>query len=169
MGRLLALLLALLGAAALSQGPEFAQQYMQRVSGAVDELGEFVRRFNSDTDAAGLTREEALAAYAESGDFLSLQGVRVEDTLTRYEQLEEHLNQIRTANEYERSFLIAQEHDLPMLRATAHDYQPAMPLTLAGAAHAGVGFILGWVLGAVIAGLVGLIFRPFFGRREAYY
>lgn len=169
MGRLFALLVALLGAAALSQGPEFAQQYMQRVAGAVDELGEFVRRFNSDTDAVGVTREEALTAYAESGEFLSLQGVRVEDTLGRYDRLQEHLAEMRRANEYERSWLVLREHDLPMMRATASDYQPALPLTLAGAAHAGAGFILGWIIGAVIAGLIGLILSPFFGGRKAYY
>jgi hypothetical protein len=166
MTRLFALLLALLGAAALSQGPEFAQQYMQRLAGAVDELREFATRFESDAGAVGISRDEALAAYAESGDFLTLQGVGVEDTLDRFDRLEDHLNGLRRANEYRRSLLIVQEHDLPLLRATAHDYAPALPLTLAGAAHAGAGFILGWILGAVIGGLIGLLLSPLFGRRK---
>ncbi len=166
MARLFALLIALLGAAALSQGPEFAQQYMQRLGGAVDELAAFVTRFDSDVDAAGISRDDALEAYAESGDFLSLQGVRVEDTLDRYDQLAAHLAELRRANDYERSWLIAREHDVPLLRATVHDYQPAVPLTLAGAAHAGAGFIIGWIVGAFVAGLIGLILSPLFGRRE---
>ncbi len=166
MGRLFALLVALLGAAGLSQGPEFGQQYLQRLSGAVDELRGFVTRFESDAGAVGVTREEALEAYASSGEFLSLQGVRIEDTLARYERLSEHLQTLRDAGEYERSWLIVREHDLPLLRATADDYQPALPMTLGGAAHAGGGFIIGWIIGALIAGILGLIFSPFLGRRH---
>lgn len=166
MGRLFALLVALVGAAALSQGPEFSQQYMQRLAGAVDELRGFVERFDDDADAVGIDRDAALAAYAESGEFLSLQGVRIEDTLDRYDYLADHLADLRRANDYERSLKIAEAHDVPLLRATANDYQPALPLTIAGAAHAGVGFVIGWIIGALIAGIIGLLFAPFRGRRE---
>lgn len=168
MGRLFALLIGILGAAALSQGPEFSQQYTQRVAGAVDALRDFVTDFNSDTEAAGISRDEALQAYAESGDFLSLQGATVEETLLRFDVLEEHLAALRGANDYERTWLVAKQHDLPLLRATASDYAPALPLTLAGAAHAGAGFIIGWVIGAVIAGLLELIFSPLLARRRGH-
>lgn len=168
MGRLFSLLLALLGAAALSQAPEFGQQYVQRVGGAVDALRDFVTDFNSDTEAVGISREEALQAYAESGEFLSLQGATVESTLTRFDILEAHLAALRGANAYERTWLIAEQHDLPLLRATADAYVPALPLTLAGAAHAGIGFVLGWVIGAVISGLLGLIFGPMLTRRPKH-
>lgn len=169
MGRLFALLLAFLGAAALSQAPEFAQQYIQRVAGAVDELRDFVEGFDADAGAAGVSREEALQAYAASGEFLSLQGVRTADTINRFERLDRHLVELRRANEYERTLLIAEQHDLPLLRATAQDYVPAMPLTMAGAIHAGVGFALGWALGIVLAALIGGLFSSLFRRRRPAY
>ena len=49
------------GAVALSQFPEFSQQYLQRLSGAVDELRTQVVAFDTLATAAGITREEALA------------------------------------------------------------------------------------------------------------
>ncbi|WP_254684706.1 DUF2937 family protein [Sulfitobacter sp. JL08] len=48
-------------AATLSQFPEYAQQYTQRLGGAVDALGQVVADFDASAAAEGLTREQALA------------------------------------------------------------------------------------------------------------
>ena len=54
----------LTGAAGLSQFPEFSQQYIQRLSGAVDELSRVVAEFDADAAALGLSRGEALDQLA---------------------------------------------------------------------------------------------------------
>jgi hypothetical protein len=170
MGRLFALLMALLGGAALSQAPEFAQQYMQRLAGEVNALREYVvEPIDDDAAAAGLTRREALAGLAasEAGEFPNLLSGTLQDMLARYEALDAHLLALRRADEYERSWLIARQRDVALLRDTAEDYRPAMPLTLAGVVHAGAGFVIGWILGAFVAGLLGLFFPPA-RRRRAY-
>jgi len=62
--------LATLGGLALgfafSQFPEYAQQYEQRLGGAVDELRIIVDDFDADARKFGLTRPEALQHYATS-------------------------------------------------------------------------------------------------------
>ena len=59
--RILAMAGGLAGAMALSQFPEFSQQYMQRMAGAVDELRGVVLAFDQSASQAGLTRAEAEA------------------------------------------------------------------------------------------------------------
>ena len=46
------------GAVALSQFPEFSQQYLQRLSGAVDELKAITVAFDLSARVAGLSRED---------------------------------------------------------------------------------------------------------------
>ena len=58
--RALVLAGGVLGAASVSQFPEFSQQYTQRLGGAVDALGQVVADFDASAAAAGLDREAAL-------------------------------------------------------------------------------------------------------------
>ena len=60
--RILALAGGIAGAVALSQFPEFSQQYVQRLSGAVDELRAVTFAFDTAAKVGGLSREEALGA-----------------------------------------------------------------------------------------------------------
>ncbi|WP_300519133.1 DUF2937 family protein [Aliiroseovarius sp.] len=59
--RVLALVGGLGGAVTLSQFPEYSQQYLQRLAGAVDELSAVVAAFDASAAGFDLTRVEALA------------------------------------------------------------------------------------------------------------
>ena len=48
----------------LSQFPEYSQQYVQRLGGAVDELKTVVSDFDTSAQATGSTREGAVATTA---------------------------------------------------------------------------------------------------------
>ena len=62
-------------ALALSQFPEYAQQYTQRLGGAVDELRVITEEFDRAASAGGLGRDAALARYNSSNDeFLAGRG-----------------------------------------------------------------------------------------------
>ena len=52
--RTMALAAALLGGVTTSQLPEFAQQYRQRLGGAIDALTQVVEEFRADAAAHGL-------------------------------------------------------------------------------------------------------------------
>ena len=65
---------------ALSQFPEYAQQYTQRLGGAVDELRVITSDFDRAAAQSGLTREQALARYQQSPDqFLTGRGRAMTD------------------------------------------------------------------------------------------
>ena len=67
-GRMLTGATVLVAAVTTSQLPEFAQQYRQRLGGAVDELRTIVQRFDADAQAAGMDRTQALDHHLVSID-----------------------------------------------------------------------------------------------------
>ena len=99
--------LSLLGGAALgvalSQFPEYAQQYTQRLGGAVDELRVITTEFDSAAANAGMSRAQALVHYQDSTDqFLAGRGASMGATFARYAQLSVTLAEIKGADAVER-------------------------------------------------------------------
>ncbi|HYF53958.1 MAG TPA: DUF2937 family protein, partial [Salinarimonas sp.] len=87
--RIVAFGLGLAGAVCLSQGPEYAQQYRQRLGGAIDELRTIVKRFDADARAVGESREGALGRLAANADELARrQGLSMHAAARRLEGLE---------------------------------------------------------------------------------
>lgn len=64
LSRALALVAGLGGAAGVSQFPEYSQQYMQRLGGAVDEFLRFMDDFDKDAASLDLSRDAALVDLA---------------------------------------------------------------------------------------------------------
>ena len=62
LARRLALAIAVLAGLIGSQGPEFAQQYRQRLGGALEELNRIVFDFDDEVRRQNLTRADGLAA-----------------------------------------------------------------------------------------------------------
>jgi hypothetical protein len=140
---------------AVSQFPEFEQQYRQRLSGAVDELSKIVVQFDADAGQFGLTRDVALKRYLASSDqFLNLRGKNMEQIITRYDYLSAHEKNLETASDFKRLWVFIRERDAELTKATAEIYEPALPITAEGLIHAAIGFLAGW-------GLFGLLLWPF--------
>ncbi len=79
---------ALAGGLTASQYPEYAQQYHQRLGGAVEELATVIENFDQDATSQNLTRDQALARYQSSDDhFLVERGKSMAETVARYENL----------------------------------------------------------------------------------
>jgi hypothetical protein len=152
---------------ALSQFPEYAQQYTQRLGGAVDELHIITTEFDAAAKAGGLSREQALARYDTSTDsFLKGRGSSMQQTFARYDQLSGMLTQIRGANASERLTLLPQYVDTEIGQRTLDSFKPAVPVTIEGFAYAGVGLVLGY---AVVSILIGFLLLPFRRRRRIVY
>ena len=67
----LALAIALLAGLIGSQGPEFAQQYRQRLGGAIDELNRIVANFDAEAQRENLTPAEGLSRLDQNADPLA--------------------------------------------------------------------------------------------------
>jgi hypothetical protein len=159
MRRSVSIIGGLVVATLLSQFPEYAQQYEQRLGGAVDELRIIVNEFEMSATSFGLTRDEALARYAATGDdFIRGRGTTMAQIIARYETLSETLAEIQGAAGWERFTHLPQYLDSDIGARALENYRPAVPVTVEGAAYAIAGFMLGYL---VTSGLVRFLMLPF--------
>src|SRR6218665_1578401 len=118
---------------ALSQFPEYAQQYTQRLGGAVDELRIITAEFDNAATSAGLTREAAIGRFAATEDnFIEGRGQSMSRTFARYEELSATLERIRGADAVERLTLLPQFMDSEIGARALENFQPAVPVTIEG-------------------------------------
>ena len=130
-------------AAAASQFPEFSQQYVQRMGGAVDELEKVVTAFDRAATASNLTREEALNELSGT-EFLDRRQSDMRFTIGRYERLKRDYANLRDASAVERVRYINGFTDAELFTRTMDDFEPAVPLTPDSAAFTGSGFLAGF-------------------------
>lgn len=135
------------GGVVTSQAPEFAQQYRQRLGGALQELEAVVEDFDADARRADLSRTEALAAYRASADeFLRDRGVSIGKTISRYESLQRQSARFATWPEAAQPALLVGESDPELISGAWNDFRPGVPVTVTGAIWAAVGFLLALLL-----------------------
>lgn len=161
--RAMALAGGLAGAATTSQFPEFSQQYLQRLGGAVDALGEVVADFDASAAASGLSREGALDQMQGTA-FLERRGADMARSITRYERLSADLTTLEGHGPFMRAYHASRFTDPEIAQAAWHAYQPAIPVNFAGLSFAAVGFVLG---GFAVSLLLGLLRLPFRRQRAA--
>ena len=147
LGRLISLAGGVVLGVMASQFPEFAQQYEQRLGGAVDELRGFVESFDMSAAREGLSRDEALDTYAAANDtFLARRSEDVQATIARYNRLETQLVALEDANIVTRVTDIAVYYDQGIAERALEAYKPAVPVTPEGFVYAGTGLIVGYGL-----------------------
>jgi hypothetical protein len=159
----MAMAFGLLGGLVASQGPEFAQQYRQRLGGAIDELGRVVRQFDADAQATGQDRNGALGQLRSNPDRIaSLQGEAMRGNIERLDRLQRQREAFTTAAPFERLVVMMRQADTDIASAAYRDFEPAVPATNEGILSAVIGFLAGWG----IARLIGIPLRRVFVRRR---
>jgi hypothetical protein len=144
----------------LSQFPEYAQQYTQRLGGAVDELRVITEDFDRAAELGGLDRTQALARYNASNDeFLAGRGTSMTATFQRYEDLSTALARIEGAGPLERLQSMPVYLDTDIGRRTLENYRPAMPVTIEGVLYALAGFVAGYLVVSALVRFCALPFR----------
>lgn len=147
--------LAVVVAAGFSQAPEFAQQYEQRLGGAISELEPIVANFDADAQRSDLTRQQALAIYGRSHEqFLKDRGKSMVEVFDRYDRLERQRRSLHGASALLRPALVLYAADGKLVSAARRNYQPALPLTISGLVYAALGFCLVMFASAGVGGLV---------------
>lgn len=159
LGRALTLAGGLAGAATLSQFPEFSQQYVQRLGGAVDELHHFVAEFDADANEVGLTRAAALTDLRQGSAMGAQRAETMAGVILRYQRLSKDLTVLRSAGPFTRAYRMPSLADDEIATAAWADFKPAVPLTMAGGMFAGAGFLIGLCLAGVIMALIRAPFR----------
>ncbi len=161
--RTIALAGGIAGATATSQFPEFSQQYMQRLGGAVDALGEVVADFDASASASDLSRDEALEQM-QGTPFLERRGADMTRSIARFERLSDDLVVLEGHGPFMRAYNAARFTDTEIAQAAWDVYKPALPVSFVGVTFAGVGFVLG---GFAVSLVLGLLRMPFRRRKTA--
>ena len=144
----------------LSQFPEYSQQYVQRLGGAVDELVTVLRDFDNSAKGTNQPREEALASI-QGTEFLENRKLDMSRTIQRQEDLSESYAILREAGAFERLAYVNRFGDGQITSRTWDDFQPAVPLSIESLVLLFGGYIAGYGLLAGV-GRLGGVFR----RRE---
>ena len=156
LGRIVVLLFAALGGLVGSQFPDFAQQYRQRLGGALDEMKAVVADFDADARRNQLDRDTALKTYERSDQpFLRDRGTTMTGALARYDRLFRQKVRLEAAPPLMRPVVMLSGPDERVASGAWTDFEPGVPLTPAGLVWAGLGFFL-------LGGAVSLV-RQLFG------
>jgi hypothetical protein len=152
LARRLALAIALLAGLIGSQGPEFAQQYRQRLGGALEELNRIVSEFDAEAQRQDLTPAEALKRLEGNSDPLARE--RGEDTgkaIARADRLNAQLQAMNSAGPLTRLYVVATRFDSELARSALDNYAPAEPLSIGALTAGGLAALCGWATMRLIA------------------
>ena len=154
MFRAITLGVGLVGGLIVAQLPEFSQQYVQRLGGAVDALAQVVADFDASAASSDLSREEALAQL-QGSEFLDRRGQDMRRTFARHERLGAQLERLESAASGVRAISVLSRPDGEVASATFEAFRPALPVTADGVMFGGAGFLAS----SVLVSSLGRLFR----------
>lgn len=135
------------GVALFSQAPEFAQQYRQRIGGAVDELKTVVVDFDTDAEASQLSSKQALDQLTGAdAQFSRDRGESMTRTIGRFETLSTQQIWLENSHPFTRPLLVLKSPDSVLINRAWEIYEPAVPLNMPGAVYGGIGALLALLL-----------------------
>jgi hypothetical protein len=125
------------------QAPEFAQQYAQRLGGAIDELDRTVRHFEEDSRRSGYDRVGALALMGKNQEQLVRdQATRMSETIDRLANLRAQQTSMNHRGPFTRVAAFTTGYDRETAARTWRDFEFALPLSIGAILFAGIGFIM---------------------------
>ena len=166
--RRLALAIGLLFGLVGAQLPELAQQYRQRVGGALDELNRIMAQFDAEAAAQSLTRAQGIERLKENSDILAHErGVDIENDIARAARLERQLDALKNGGPLERLAVFAEDFDAPTVRRALQDFEPAVPVTAEAFVVGAISVVIGWAATHLAAWPIRRGLRARARRREA--
>ncbi len=148
--------LCVLGAVLFSQGPEFMQQYLQRLGGHLSEAQRQLGLFREAATRSGRTLEQFIAQTRSNSDASIVQlGSVMHDAAERTASLQAAHDAIQSASLWTRPFVFLRHVDVSIAQGTWTAYKPAVPTTLEGLVYAVTGMLV--FLAIYHVGLKGLL------------
>lgn len=151
---------------AATQLPEYAQQYRQRLGGAIDELQQIMAEFDADAARQGLAEQDAIARLeANSDEFVRERGAQMSGIARRLQRLSRANVAMAEAGPVGRLVALARDFDPLIARRAYESFEPAVPVTSEGFLLGGLGLAGGYALFRVLAAPFALLGRR---RRPAH-
>lgn len=135
-------ILCVFGAILFSQGPEFVQQYLQRLGGHLEEARRQLAAFQQTAAQAGLSLDQFIAQTGANADVAvaRLAGVMTA-AVDRVASLQSAHEALLHTSLWTRPFVFVRHLDLGIARATGAIYQPAVPTTAEGLVYSLAGML----------------------------
>jgi hypothetical protein len=144
-----------------SQAPEFAQQYRQRLGGALDELNRIVSEFDVEAQRQNLARAEAPQRLKDNSDPLARErGEDMDKAIERAERLNQQIGEMNSAGPLMRLYVVGTNFDPEIAQSTLDNYEPAEPLSLGALTAGGLAALWGWAATRLIAWPFSRRFAP---------
>jgi len=136
-------ILCVVGAVLFSQGPEFMQQYLQRLGGHLDEARRQLSIFQKTAADAGLSFDQFVRQTANNADpaVARLGGV-MSDASERVASLQSAHDTLLHSALWERPFAFVRHVDVEIARAAGAVFKPAVPTTIEGLLYALTGMMV---------------------------
>ena len=129
-----------------AQGPEFSQQYRQRLAGAVDELARIVATFDAEAGSEGLTPDAAIQRLEANSDALArARGRDMAEDKARLYRLRDALAAFASGAPARRLTAWFESLDGETARRALADFQPAVPTSVEAGVWAALAGGLGWL------------------------
>jgi hypothetical protein len=143
--RRFALAVGLLCGLAATQAPEFAQQYRQRLAGAVDELARVIAIFDAEARDKQMTPEAAIARLEANLDALARErGTDMANDKVRLARLQDALAASAAGGAVGRLLGFLRSFDPAIAGRAWADFEPAVPTSFEALAVGAVGWAFGW-------------------------
>ena len=156
LARRLALAIAVLAGLIGSQAPEFAQQYRQRLGGALEELNRIVSEFDAEVQRHNLSRAEALKRLEDNSDPLARErGEDMDRAIDRSERLNAQIRAMNSAGPLLRLYVVATNFDPEIAHSALDNYEPAEPLSVGALTAGGLAALWGWAATRLVAWPLG--------------
>jgi hypothetical protein len=142
--RRLALFFAMIAGVVSAQFPEYAQQYRQRLGGALDELNAIVARFDADAAKNGLSEPQGVTHLQQNPDpFVRSRGDQMKDVIARRNKLQDQAQIFADDGSFKRVWALVTQAD-PLIAWRAYQsFEPGVPVTTEGFVSALIGFVIG--------------------------
>jgi len=151
------------------QLPEFAQQYAQRLGGAIDELNRLVGRFDQDARRSGYDREGALALMQRNQEQLVRdQATRMSETIDRLTRLRGQQTAMKQGGLFTRVGAFATGYDQELAARTWSDFNFGLPLSSDAILFTALSFLMSLLLVGIATIGLGRLVRVRRLERVAY-
>ncbi len=148
---------AVVGAFIGSQIPSYMHQYSQRISGHIEELKLFISKVTILASQSGKSLDTYIQKFTsnEDQDFVA-HGELLQSSVIRLQKLQAGLEHWVSSPLWKRPFIFFHELNAPIAKATFHDFQPNITLSVEGMCYTAIGFLAGYVFAQCVCSL----FKP---------
>jgi hypothetical protein len=136
-------LLCVAGAIGFSQGPEFIQQYLQRLGGHVDEAQRQLNQYRDVAAQSNLSLDQLITrSNANADPTMGRLGHVIQETAVRLQALQEAQLAITQAPVWKRPLVFLEHFDVKIAHGTWDIFRPAVPVTVEGLVYALTGMLI---------------------------